>query len=270
LQFNENIDCAWGISDVHELDSHQRLINEVNTQFYKHIKLQVLKLLVRANVLTPGQLKDLENGDVGTILQVVTTEDLRNIIMPFLPPADYGLAQAMQIIRGDAREVVGFSRNEAGQYDTSSRRTATEAEYVHQANMIRVDERRDASADLFVDAIRRLNQYIFKYWTEEKYAQVLGPNGQQFWIPYNGEMLRGDYFYQIDPDTTQPRSSQIRKGEALEVMQILAKFPPEMLAQLGYNLKGILDTVLDSYTTIDLNRILVPVASAAAEDRIIG
>ena len=60
--------------------------------------------------------------------------------------------------RADIREQVGFSRVNVGEFQGKNHVTAEAVRNVMQRGDIRVDERRDAVADVLTNIIRRINQ----------------------------------------------------------------------------------------------------------------
>lgn len=264
MVFNEDDASAWGLSDVMYLDPQQREINEISTQYRTQRQLSVLKVLAREGLFSPEQRERFMSGELGALVEVAgsMSDDIRASIMQFEPRFTNELLEAKQVVRESAREQVGFSRNEQGDYDTSSRRTAYEASLVHAAHQIRVDERRDVAADMYVDIIQRINKYIFKFWTEQRYAEVVGPDNAKYWVNYTGAMLRGDYYYQVDPDTSQQRSSELRKSEALQLLQVVGSLPIDRMANQDgspkVKLDGLLEYVLDQFQSVDTMRIINP------------
>jgi hypothetical protein len=276
LTFNENVRSVYGISDVAIIEPNQTQLNEINTMFSNNLSMHVLKFLVNQNMLDPATEKALRNRDFGALLKMNLKpgDKISDFIQAFFPPFDLNFVQAMSVVREDARETVGFSRNEAGEYDRSTRRTAYEASIVHNASQIRVDERRDSVADVVGSMLPRINKYIFKYWTEDKFVQVLGPQAKNFWVAYNGAMLEGDYLYEVDMDTSQQKSAEIRKNENLELLKVIGMLPPEALLKRDaqgnampiVSFEGLLKSILDQYPSIDTMQVLNPIATQPEGD----
>jgi hypothetical protein len=78
-------------------------------------------------------------------------------IQVFNPQADMGLLQEGEAVRRDSRELVGLSSNQMGEFNVSSRRSATEASIVNQASNIRMDRRQSKVAFLYKDIFRIVN-----------------------------------------------------------------------------------------------------------------
>lgn len=261
VTFNDDDEWFWGISDVQYLEPQQLEINEIRTQYRQQRRNSLAKLLVAQDAISPEDMEKLRSGDIDSIIEV-RSNALEGVVKELQTHMNNDLLLAGQTIRQDMRETVGFSRNQMGEFDASTRRTATEASIVNEAAMLRVDERRDTAADMYVAAIRRINQLIFSQWTEERVVQVIGPNRMPYWVTYTGEQLAGDYDLQVDPDAAQPMSSQLRKFEALELLKVITSIPPELLVdpmtgQIGVNIREVIKNAIEQYGTIDSSRVII-------------
>jgi len=251
LIWNEDTDGFWGLSDCQMIEPQQLELNEIRTQFQEHRKRSLLKVIMRRGAFSPEDKDKLISGDVGPLLEADVDGSLRDAITTFQPFLGTDLITAGDVVRQDIREQVGFSRNQMGEYDVRSRRTATEAAIVDQAAQIRVDERRDALADMYMEVIEDFNRYIFEFWDEQQVAEIVGPDGRQHWVSFTGQQLHGRYSLTVDPEEAQPRSAAQRKMEAHELLQMLAQFPPEMV-----NHNELLRDLGGMYDWVDVNRIM--------------
>ena len=48
---------------------------------------------------------------------------------------------------------------------------------------------------------------------------IVGPKGQQFWIEYTGQELRGEYYLRIDPESGVPITSNLKRQLADGLMK---------------------------------------------------
>jgi len=251
LVFNDDGDYFWGLSDCKIIEPQQLELNEIRTQYQSHRKLSLLKLIVDENAFSPEELEKLLSGDPGTIVKA--RENLQNAVHSFAPHIPPDLLQAAREVRDDIRESVGFSRNQMGEFDQSSRRTATEASIVQQAASIRVDERRDVVADLFANCVGRMNKFIFQNWTEEHVIQVIGPDGARNWVSYTGPQIEGDYDLRVDPESALPMTRELKKHDAHQLLQVIGGLglPPDQVMAITKHL-------LNQYEGIDVESILSP------------
>ena len=152
------------------------------------------------------------------------------IVMERQIPADI-MAWGEQITQ-DMRDLSGLGRNQMGDYDRSSRRSATEAGIVQQNAQIRIDERRDIMADVLTRVMRKCNQMIFKFWTAPQVARVTGPDGAMHWVQYTGDEIQGEYDYRVEPDDALPLTKQTRQQQSVALFQAIAPVLIQ-LAQAG-------------------------------------
>ena len=145
----------------------------------------------------------------------------------------------------DARETVGFSRNEFGEFSPGSGdTTATEAQIVKMASEIRVDERRDMVADMLVDVIHDIHRVIFNHWGQEQVIELIGPAGVPIWVHFTGTELKdGRYEVKVDPDTAIPETKALREQRAVQAYQLLKTNPIvdpfKLTAYLLHELHGV-------------------------------
>jgi len=223
LVFNEDDYSVWGISDVKIIEPQQQEINELRTQMVHHRRIALRKLLVDENKLTDDEIEKMISEDIGAVVKCKGSPS--EAVMPFQVsgiPQDL-LLHDRQIMQ-DVREMLGFSRNQLGEFDASTRRTATEARIVQIASQLRTDERRDAVADLLQSVIKKINQIIFSYWSKPQIMQVVGPMGVQ-WVEFTGEDIRGEYNIEVSPEEALPVDSRTRRADAVQFYQMFAGNP---------------------------------------------
>lgn len=251
LIFNDDPCVGWGISDCIVIDPQQKELNETKTQTMYHRRIAMLKLLYNKDNLDADEINKLVSNDV--CVAVGVRGQLQNTILPVQPHIPPDLIAAAREIRGDVRELTGFSRNQLGEYDISSRRSASEAMIVHQASQIRVDERRDMLADVLVNVIKWYNQSIYTFWTTARVARIVGPEGALYWVSYQpSELSLGDYEYRVDPESQIPMTKALRRREALELLNLFGN-DPMVPGQVELR-----KWVLDHYEGIDANKIMRP------------
>lgn len=251
LSFNEDPEIAWGISDCTILYPQQIEINEIRTQNMQHRRLALIKFLYLAGAIEDAELNRLLSGEVGPAIKI--NGNLSSSITTFQPhiPNDFYIAQDK--VREDIRELVGFSRNQIGEYDTSSRRTAYETMTVAQSAGIRIDERRDILADALIEVAEIFISYITRYWNEYKVEQTVGVDGAIQWVRYNPSFLNKSYLTcKIDLENQIPSTKLIKRRDAIDFMQILKGSP-------DINQTELIKWIASFYDGINLNALLNPV-----------
>lgn len=260
LVFNPDGDSFWGIPDSQIIEPFQLEINEIRT-ILMHARRQLnVKFLARRGAMLEEEVEKMQSEDARAV--AFTEQDPRTAIQKI--EGDYNtvlsLTNALTAILQDVRESVGFSRNQFGEYNSrSGDTTATEATIVNRASEIRLDERRDALADLLSEIIVDVNDIMFHHWTTEQVVQVLGPGGVPVWVRFQPTMLsRGKYTVKVDSDNGLPETRQIREQRAKEMYAILKDNPLiDPLKLTSYLLHEVHGTAFD-----DMMRFLPPLISS--------
>jgi len=147
--------------------------------------------------------------------------------------------------RRDAREAIGFGRNQLGDEMQSSRRTAKEVLSVERGAMNRTSRRATVVRDLYLDGMRKINQIVFSFWNAPRSIAV----GQD-WKQFTGEEIAGEYLLSLSLSTKRNLSRAERKVEALMLM---AQF-----AQMGLASPQLLQYTIDAANDPSFERLLLP------------
>ena len=234
--FNSDDESFWGVPDSIILEPQQLELNEIRTLQMKHRRISILKLLYKQNTISKEELDKLLNGDVMAAIAVQgELSDIDTIELGHVPESLY---QASAEVQSDVRDQMGFSRNQGGEYSSQKSHnapTATEAQIVSAASEIRVDERRDAIADMLVNIFEDTNVLVFNKWQDDEIVQVMGPDAVPLWVAFKPSMLQAArYEIQIEPDSTLPITKDIRMQKADMVYEKLKLNPlidPQMLTK---------------------------------------
>jgi len=209
LQFNPDPEYFWAIPDTAILEPQQYELNEVRTQQSKHRAIALLKFIYKRGAFKSEELEKLFSGEVGPGI-ACDEETLAQAVMllqPHMPPE---LWQEAQMILADMKEGIGMAENQGAMFKPGTPPTARETGVVEAAFDVRVDERKDIVADILVNIIRKWNQYIFSFWTENKVVEIVSPQGTPFWMQYTGDQLKGEYFLSVDPESGMPLNRQLK------------------------------------------------------------
>lgn len=223
--FNPDDEAFWGVPDAQILEPAQLEINETRTLIMKHRRQSILKILYERGAITSENLARLQSEDVLAGVEIVDNINrVQTVQAADIPQAMF---LSLQTCYQDAREAIGFSRNQLG--DFQSRRgdtSATEAQHVAEGSEIRVDEKRDGLADLLSGVIQETNEIIFDLWNEEQLIDVVGPGGVPLWVRVNPSQLRnGKYAIKVDPDSSVSRTRQQREAKAIGLYNLLKTNP---------------------------------------------
>jgi len=227
--FNEDPDYFWWMSDCRLIEQQQLEINDVRTMAKYHRRVALLKILYDKGLMKKEELEKLLDGDVKTAVGIDAgglNGDIRKAVALFQSHVPPDLSIAAKEIREDVREIVGFSRNQMGSFENpSGRRSATEAEIVRQAAMIRIDERRDIMADHLTDIVRGINQIVFENWNTQHVIDILGADGARYWVRFTGKEIKGEFTYKVNPEEAIFSSRQTQRQESLQFMELAKAIP---------------------------------------------
>lgn len=230
IRFNEDMEFFWGLSDIALMQPQVLEMNDIKKIIGKQRRYGLLKFLYRKGALTQENLDKLLSDDVDDIgAGVEFSEDVESMAQAAMAMIPHSLTQELerdkQMVLSDTREVIGLSRNSSGEYIPMTSKTATETEAVDAGVAIRVDDRRDHMADVLTRVIRKFNQYIFKFWRQERVIAVTGEDGAKYWVDYTGDQLKGEYMLQIDPEAGQPISRELKYKLTKELFMELRNDP---------------------------------------------
>lgn len=227
LVFNEDDEAFWGVPDSQIIEPYQLELNEIRTQQMKHRRVSLVKVLIKINGMDPEEAEKLVSEDVQAVAWIKgqgPIEHTVKVLQQSTIPQE--LFVAASSVMQDTRETLGMGRNQMGEFSPKRGTTATEATIVRQAMDIRIDEKRDAVADLTVEVIEMLHHVIFDNWGAEQIIDVVGPGGVQVWVRMRPELLRsGTYNIRVDPDSSVPDTKQLREQRALLLFQQLKTNP---------------------------------------------
>ncbi len=237
----------WATPQAYYLGQIQHTQFDISLQGEKQRRLNNFKLLMKKGAMSMAEATKMLSGDAGAIGIVESSESLRDVFMPMPQGSLIDFAIMSDHNRGNAREAIGYSRNQMGEFDSSSRRTAREATYVNQGSERRTGRRFGAISNLYIDTITKVNQISFAFWKMPKYMMV----GNE-WVRFSGEELKGDYLYDVTLSTRRNLSRAERKVEAMMMMAQLSALP-------GIDYPAMLQYLQDAVNDPAFEKILVPV-----------
>lgn len=236
----------WSTPQAYYLGQIQHEQFDISMQMAKQRRISVLKFLARKGALTEAQMTRLISGDVGAMeeAEIGASQSLKEVIATMPMGASLDLTMHAEHNRRDARDSIGFSRNQLGEFDASSRRTARESTFVHEGAERRTSRRSGVVVDLYIDAIEKVNKIMFTFSRTPRYMMV----GNE-WVKFTGSEIAGDYLYDASLSTKRNLSRAERKIEALMMLAQLSQYP-------GVNIAGLHQYVLDAANDPGFERIL--------------
>lgn len=268
LVFNPDPDFIYGIPDARIIEPQLLELNEIRTQAMKHRRIDILKFLYKKGAIKKPALERLLSEDVQAGVEIEADSDIRNAVTPLTPGASGILADLEkmgEVVRRDVREMVGFSRSTAGEYQGKTHISAKETDVVAAANQIRLDERRDIVADVLTKIIRRINQVIFTHWNQDLVRSVVGPDGAKYWLKFKPNEIKAEYSYKVDPSNAIPVTPEVKKKQAIEMVQAWANMN-QGLVKAGMPAPAELQRFFfNQYDGVDVDRILAQVTQGSQQ-----
>lgn len=227
IRFNEDPDHFWGLSDVKKIEPQQLELNSIRHQAALHRRLATIKILHRKGAFSKEDLASLIKGDSPEVhIEVQGNEPLSDVVAIVTPQIPPDLKQEAALIERDMQDTIGYSSNQLGGFaGRSTPPSASEVGEVRKAASLRDDERRDITADCLKSIMRKVNQFIFSFWTKTKIIPIVGEKGAMEWVEYSGESLRGEYALRVDPNDGLPISQASRYQQAEKLFSMFGGSP---------------------------------------------
>lgn len=225
LGFIPSTRSVWRTSHATYLRQVQAETTDISIMASKQRRIQILKFLVSEDAMEDNELETLLSHRVGAAAKVKSGFDIDKAIRPFQPGQNPQIYAEIEQVRRNAREITGMSANQTGEYDKSTRRTATEAGIVDQSSQMRGNKSLLKVGRAYKTLSRKVNGLIFKFWRTPRIIDVVGEDGLVKWVSYVGHQLAGEYSYSVSFTQQSPMSPQQRKQEALQMYQLLAADP---------------------------------------------
>lgn len=229
IGFTPRTRSLWTTPDAYYLYHVQSELSDVAVQRTKQRRISVLKFLYDSDAISEEELEKILSTDVGAAAKTSGGQDLSKVIQKLDTSPNMQLAQEEELLRSNAREQIGFSRNQLGEYQ-SGRKTAREVSAVEESSQLRMSRRGNLVKKLYQDSIRTINNIAFTYWTMPRYIEVFGRQDAERWVRANGPSLKGRYDYDIDLTNTAELES--RKLQALQIYSAMSQDPSVNHAEL--------------------------------------
>ncbi len=212
----------WTTPQAYYLGQHQHEQFDLSKQIHKQRRINVAKFLMLGDAISDDELTKLISGDVGAVAKAKTNsgKSIRDVFMAFPRTSNFDLMAESEIIRRNARDAIGQSRNQGGEFDASSRRTAREAMLVARGSATRMQRREDVVKHLYTEAMRKVIMILFRFWTTPRDVLI----GED-WVKFNGAQMRGSYEFSVDLVNEPPLSPTQRKMEAIQMTAFFSQFP---------------------------------------------
>lgn len=216
----------WNTPDSVYLQATQNEAIDIAEMQRKSRRISTLRFLHEEGTIEPDELEKFMSGVIGVSVKYKPNGGQGAPITALNPQtANNVLQQEAESIRRDARETVGFGRNQMGEYEGTGRRTASEAMIVQQNADQRLTRREQIVADGYCELGRKISKTIFKFWKTPRLTEIVGPDGAVQWQSFTGSQLKGEYQFRIGFSHEPLEGLQARRQAAIGIYQLLVQDP---------------------------------------------
>lgn len=224
LSFVPRTRAFWTTPDAYYLKNAQAEMDDIALQAATQRRISVVKFLYQKGSIKEEDLERALSSDTGIGIGVEPGTPIKEAIAMMHNENQSSLYQDAEVIRRNAREIAGLSRNQGGEFE-GGRKTAEEVRTVDRGSMSRLSRRQNILRLAYQDVIKKINQIIFKFWKQPRIIEYVGQDEVQKWLEYTGESIRGDYSYEIVfGDEILPTQGN-DKNETLQMYAQLASDP---------------------------------------------
>ncbi len=245
ISFVNHPRAFWSTPQAYYLGQIQATQFDIHMQAEKQRRLNNFRILAKKGLMKREELTKLLSGDAGAFAFADTNEPLRDAFIP-VPQGSMGeFAAQSEWNRQDAREAVGFGRNQVGDYQGKTHITKAETQNVQAGSERRTGRRFGGIQTMYTDIITKLNKICFSFWKLPRFAMV-----DNEWVKFTPQELRGDYLYDTSLSTKRNLSRAQRKVEA---MMMTAQF-----MQMGLASPQLFKYLQDAANDPAFSNILAP------------
>lgn len=217
-------DQFYCIGDLEALEPLQHELNAVRTDMMNHRKRWQRAYLAQRDALDPNAQDALLSDEDNRLIFVDGDHDLTNIVVP-LPQTqlDPMMYQYSTQIENDVDLISGVSEYQRGS-QSEIRRTATEAAMIQDASNARSADKLAQIEDFMSEIAERVLQLAQQFLTGEHVARIVGPDGAATWVPFDKERITGEFDFEVEAGSTQPRNETYRRQQALQLANVLQPY----------------------------------------------
>ncbi len=247
LSFTPRARSFWTTPDAYYLKNPQAEIDDISLQASIQRRITKLKFLYEEGAIDEEELQKAISADGYMGIKVNSSSNIKDSIAVMHNENMSSLYQDAEIIHSNAREVLGLSKNQHGEFQ-GGRTTAAEVKTVDKSTLRRMGRRQGNLRTAYEDVFRKINQIIFKFWTQPRITEFVGEEGAKEWMEFTGSQLRGEYQYEaVFSDEILPTETQ-EENDALQMYTTLAQSP-------GVNLPALNDYMVNKNNNPGFKRI---------------
>ena len=233
-------DYFYDLGDLEMLEPLQAELNAVRSDMRNHRKRWQRAHIALEDKFSPEAKAALQSDADNRVVWIQGDEQLSEIIQPLqqltLDPNMYNYSEQ---IEQDIETVSGVSDYQRGAL-SETRRTATEASIIQDASNARAADKL-SQIEIFIREIAdRVLAVAQLYLTGDQVARIVGPDGAAVWVPFDRTQIEGEYDFEVEAGSTQPKNEQFKRQQGMQLLTALQPFLPTGVI----NIQGLLTRVL--------------------------
>jgi len=217
-------DHFYPMGELESIESLQLELNETRNQMLNHRKRFARKWIYSRDMFDEDGVRALESDVDNTMIPIMGDVNPANFIAPLpsigTPPDFYNQSQ---MIEEDINTVSGVSDYARGQPESNIRRTATEAAMIQDAANSRARDKLAKVESFLADCGERIVQLMQEFLTGEHVARITSVAGRA-WVNYDADYLQGEFDFEVEGGSTEPRNEAYRRQSALQLVDAMAPF----------------------------------------------
>jgi hypothetical protein len=218
----EVVDRFYPMGELEAVEALQLELNTTRTEMMLHRRRFARKYLYLESAFDDAGIAGLESDEDNTMVPVLG-ESL-DVVAPMpaviTPPDFYNQSQ---MISEDINSVSGVSDYMRGSAP-NIRRTATEAAMLQDSQNSRAADKLAKVEGILADIGMRLIQVMQQYMTGDQVVRVVGMTAFPVWVNYGPEWIQGEFDFEVEAGSTQPRNETFRRQSAMQLMDAMAPF----------------------------------------------
>ena len=215
-------DHFYPMGEVESIEVLQEELNETRSQMLNHRQKFARKYLFHLDSFDQAGLDALKSdkdnemvpfdGDINDMGSAVLAMPVQGT-----PPDFYNQSE---LIQDDINTISGVSEFMRGTA-ADIRRTATEAAMMQDAQNARASAKLEAVESSLAEIGERLVQLMQTFMTGEHVVRIVGAPGGKAWVKFDKDYIQGQYDFEVDAGSTQPRNESFRQQQALQLMDAI-------------------------------------------------
>ena len=266
----------YHMGELEQMSSLQDELNKTRSQMINHRRRNVVKWLVRENLLTPEAEQAMRSSKVNDIISIESAEPFANIIAPVhASPLGADVYAIDDQIRNDINEVTGVNEYLRGVPQNISR-TATEASIIEGATNIRtrhkllqVENAARMVGQMLLDIIFDVLPLTeFKEMTQfvtgreaEKLNRATGQAELQTDVLLEPvpEIFQGKYQVSVERGSTELRNPEVKANQLKDMTVMMLSALPTLKAEgIFFNLQRLMEMWFEAEGIDDVDALFEP------------